>query len=342
MMAPVRGHFYSGQERPGAGRGAVEAGGAAWPRAVPADFDAAWRSLAPPEPLAAVAALERARLPWVRRAAEVLAQALRIPAAEAARLAAPGAAPEPPAPGGERRRPARDRTPRPEVVLAPWRLLPDRLDGVLSRCFAAGRPVLLLGDGLLPELAQALAEELTSAGLAAGALALLHAPDAAVLAAAAERGSRPLEPATAPRGVLAVAVHDELRAAARHAARAAFAAAPALGGCRPGALGRVRCDERVFSEFSAALLAELDAPGGTWTPAPLDREAPAALRNAVALGLEEGAAPIAGCDGSWRPSVLTNVDPQSRVVRLGDAVPLLLLERLSAPEAAGSAPGALG
>jgi len=135
----------------------------------------------------------------------------------------------------------------------------------------------------------------------------------------------------------------EVGYAAREIARGVFARLPGLSGQRAGGFGRVLCHERVFSRFSAALLAELAAlPDAARPLRCLDPGLAEHVRRAHELGLDEGATPIfTAADlpgplppGTLAPLVLTNVEEHLRIAWLGRPAPILCLVRVQSDERA--------
>ena len=138
-------------------------------------------------------------------------------------------------------------------------------------------------------------------------------------------------------GLMDVHQEDDLRAAARRAARLAFGRDWALGGWDAQALRRVRVARRLFSPFTAALLEELEEERSLDpAPWPYEREMQKTLREARQMGLGEGATLIhEGHRPSHRSSqpviltrlVFTNVEAGMGLLGIPSPVPLLLLER---------------
>jgi acyl-CoA reductase-like NAD-dependent aldehyde dehydrogenase len=139
-------------------------------------------------------------------------------------------------------------------------------------------------------------------------------------------------------------------AAAREVVALAFGRATALSGQLPGSIGRVACHERVFSRFSAELLALLDRDAEVAQP--LCAREPATLehaRRAHELGLDEGATLVFSRHGGdvatgvgasrerraedilW-PIVFTNVEEHMRLAWLGRPAPVLCLMRVANDE----------
>lgn len=240
--------------------------------------------------------------------------------------------------------------------------------GLLAR----GWRVAVLSDPHAPMIAASVVEALLEGGVDRRAVALLHddgdtlvrsALDALAGTAHAVRASAPTARARAlerlladaasrasrapfDREVRALANHSrcvradaDVEAEARAIAHAAFGRVPALGGQAPGVPGRVLCHERVFSRFSAALLAELAR--GEDLQRPL-RALDPALREHVAhafeLGLDEGATAIftpaelgarAARENELAPLVFTNVEEHMRIAWLGRPAPILCLVRVA-------------
>jgi len=146
-------------------------------------------------------------------------------------------------------------------------------------------------------------------------------------------------------------------AAAREVVARAFGRSATLSGQLPGSIGRVVCHERVFSRFSAELLALLDRDADVARP--LVALEPATIEHARRgreLGLDEGATLVfsptktrasddpAGPDAGiglsrarmaeailW-PTVFTNVEEHMRVAWLGRPAPVLCLMRVASDE----------
>ncbi len=196
------------------------------------------------------------------------------------------------------------------------------LAGTVLARLAGGWRVLILSDPHAPMLASRVVEALLEAGVARASFALLHEDGDAVLRRVISEESERLgalefsgssarvralerwlhEPAArAPRRelerrvrVLAnqsriVRADDDVESQARAIAHSAFARVPALGGQAPTVPGRVLCHERVFSRFTAALLAELAASDDVARPLrALDPALCEHVAQAFALGLDEG------------------------------------------------------
>jgi acyl-CoA reductase-like NAD-dependent aldehyde dehydrogenase len=239
----------------------------------------------------------------------------------------------------------------------------------------AGRTVLLLSDPHAPELAARVALAFADAGLPPDALALVHDDSGACLEAAArdERISsfhvsgpasvvRPLERRLAARRkpefgaglddthrlhVLRNRAHvvtrdEDITSAATAVIHGAFGRGSALSGQAPHSIGRVLCHERVFSHFTAELLAQLAASRDAREPlALLERELVDDARRMYELGLDEGATPIftaaesMGADARFHfPVVFTNVEEHMRLARVSRPAPVLRLMRCASDERA--------
>lgn len=250
-----------------------------------------------------------------------------------------------------------------------------------------GWAVVLVADPALPMLAREVALALDHADLPPGALSLLCDDGAGSLRAGLqapgvgwawvldleERGAEVLELAGRPRrgpagapgglpvlfeplasGTRVVRAAEDPEQAAREVALGALGRAQALSGQREGQVGRVVVHRRLFSRFSAALLAEVDRlsadPAGTL--ALLDPELPRYVERLRRLGLDEGAtllrgdgglwldprggpgSPGRGRDGTLEPLVFTNVEPRMRLARAQRPAPLLRLLRAEDDDAA--------
>ena len=226
---------------------------------------------------------------------------------------------------------------------------------------AGGACVALVADGRLPQAGVALARAFEAADLPRGALALL-VDDGRSLRRAARRDGRlafarecaapserlgvgengpadwvrvPLVSATA-----VVLAGDDPEAAAEDVLERALGPSRTLFGQFPGSVGRVLCERRVFSRFTAALLARLDAdPRWGEVRAPVEEDLARDVQEAWGLGLDEGAAPIFGeppalPGAGVAPLVFTNVDPYGRLIDLDRPLPLLRLARADSDEEA--------
>ena len=321
----VRGHLIGGEEGPGAGSGAVEAGGSAWSRAVPEDLERALAALAPVRPAASLTALRRAGDSLASSAGEWLGLRLGLSAGEGVVLAAEAGSlrlPDPPRPDDHGSGPLSS---APVVLRANWRGLFGDLIAALGETYAQGRPCLILADSQVPELAQSLGEVLLDCRLAPTALAVLHGAGEDLDVHLEAMGLQ-AQPIVATRGgVLHVGPRHDPIAAARHTVQAAFNRVPGLAGQRGLGPRLVRCDPRVLSRFTEALLEELEALGVAARLAPIEPRGKRALERAVERALDVGATPIWGCDGAFEPCVLTNLD--SGTVAPSPGLPLLLLSR---------------
>lgn len=260
-------------------------------------------------------------------------------------------------------------------VRAHWSELLAGVRNEVAPLLASGRSVLLLSDPHAPELASRVALAFAGAGLPPGALALVHDDSRACLEAAVhdERVTsfhvsgpaavvRPLERRLAARrahgfgaglddahalrvtsSVIRVVTRDEdVEGAATAVIDAAFGRVRALSGQAPGALGHVLCHERVFSRFTAELLAQLAVSRDAAEPlALLERELALDARRLYELGLDEGATPIftaaeaPGGDARYHfPVVFTNVEEHMRLARVSRPAPVLRLMRIASDERA--------
>jgi acyl-CoA reductase-like NAD-dependent aldehyde dehydrogenase len=135
-----------------------------------------------------------------------------------------------------------------------------------------------------------------------------------------------------------VGLEDDPTSAAALVIATGFGRSRALSGQAPGQTGRVLCHERVFSRFTAALLAALDTDRDVSRPIPpVDERARAYAVRVRDLGIDEGATLLhpRSFDVSG-PIVFTNVDPFSRVAGLSRPAPCVCLMRVSS-DAAGAA-----
>lgn len=249
------------------------------------------------------------------------------------------------------------------LVAGDWRrglagLAEDTLEALMR-----GRGVVVLPDARVPDLGLRLARAAERAGLGASVNVLFGMPrelvahalehpraSAATVTAAGPLVRRvELRRACVARGVaetrlvplrvgvVEVDARGDLEAQAGEVVEAAFGRGRTLGGQLSGTLGRVHCPPRVFSRFTATLLATLDSARCVREPLPqIDAEAVAAARSAGALGLDEGATLIAGGDGGTPPAarvvapmVFTNVEPAMASARRQDPLPVLCLLRLA-------------
>jgi hypothetical protein len=134
-----------------------------------------------------------------------------------------------------------------------------------------------------------------------------------------------------------VHVDDDPLERASAAAALALGRSEALSGQLPGHVGRIECHPRLFSAFTAALLAILESsPAHTEPLPPLDPDLPRELERVRELGLDEGATLIAeggpasreeDAWGNLFPLVFTNLEPSMRLARLERPMPVLLLQR---------------
>ncbi len=235
---------------------------------------------------------------------------------------------------------------------------------------AAGQSVVILSDRRLPMVADAIASALAAAGLPPGAWSLLHDDGAtarrellshdvvdAVCAAAPRAGlQRVARESSASRARMLdlvalcntshfVGLCDDAADAAAHVIAAAFGRARALSGQAPGQIGRVLCHERVFSKFTAALLAALETDRDILHPIPpIDYLAPGYTSRVHELGIDEGATLLHPRSFEAAPGnaerlgalVFTNVDPFLRLAALSRPAPCVCLMRVVS-EAAGAA-----
>lgn len=305
------------------------------------------------------------------REIELLHADLRVRLDAALHAHAPRAAPNPAARSGE---------PAPvALVRADATELLGSLAGSVFARLAGGWRVLIVSDPHAPMLATRVVEVLLEAGVARDSIALLHEDGDVVLRRAiVESGERlgalefsgssarvralerwlheaEARGARAPRRelerrvrVLAnqsriVRADDDVEAQARAIAHSAFARVPALGGQAPTVPGRVLCHERVFSRFTAALLAELAASDDVARPLrALDPALCEHVAQAFALGLDEGATAVFTPADRARvarsseeavalelaPLVFTNVEEHMRLAWLGRPAPILCLLRV--------------
>jgi acyl-CoA reductase-like NAD-dependent aldehyde dehydrogenase len=342
-------------------RGAGEVGEAgpwlgSWPTSGSADVEAALAVLraAPAEPVSGDVLGRAARL--LTRddaAAEALATRLGLTAAEC------GPHREARAPGPS---PAAGESSGVAVLLPHWSALLAGPFEAAACELARGRAVLLAADARLPAAVDHVAAALLSAGVAPDRLAVLHgltregieaalgAQGVCALAAQGDleriawlRGLATRRAIPVPElellraGASEVSRGDDLAAAARRIVDEAFGRSLTLSGQRAGALGRVHCDERVFSAFTHELLDALASSPDARDPLPLI-DAPAAerMRRLGAMGLDEGATCIAGGTEAERPrltsrrvlpAVFTNVTPGMAFVRRQPPARLLCLLR---------------
>jgi len=203
-----------------------------------------------------------------------------------------------------------------------------RLYRSVARELAAGRAVLLLSDGPLPAIAESVARHLLAAGIAPGALALIHDDgDTALRAACLDprvdrvlltcSGARCVERlawasglagrsgfGVGVRELAAPGVHvdglvpciervslgEDPEARAVEIAEAAFGRAQVLSGQAFGQVGRVFVHPHQLSRFTSALLTALEAQGLVDPPlVPLERSLVHDLEQARGQGLDEGA-----------------------------------------------------
>lgn len=232
-------------------------------------------------------------------------------------------------------------------------------EGLLRAVFPAlldGACVLILSDPDLPWVAQELVEQLSKESVLADVVALLHDDsDACLLAAAGEKFFQRAV-LSAPCAEVEAALNLQIQASANRdyrvteemqpglAARQVWAGAfdpiGTLSGQRDGQIGRVFCDERRLSEFTSALLEQIDA----------QEDAPACklfkpglfahMDRLCGLGLDEGATLLCGGPGEGagfreqrrnailRPSVLTNAEPTMGLVRATRPAPVLSIVRV--------------
>ncbi|WP_145064965.1 hypothetical protein [Engelhardtia mirabilis] len=316
----MRGHLIGGEERPGAGSGAVEAGGSSWSRANSIDLERALGELSPVEPDSALRSLALAGDCLAESAGEWLGLRLGLSAGEGVVLAAEAAAQRSPVPlsDGEAGR-------GPRVLRAGWRGLLGDLAAALGEAFAAGRPALILADPLLPELAHSFGEVLLECGLPAHAVAVLHACGDDLDAPLEAVGLEPRPIVALRGGVLRVGPEDDPEAAASHAIQAAFSRVPSLVGQRGFGPRLVSCEPRLLSVFTESLLLELEELGRATRLAAIEPRSKRALERAVERALDIGATPIWGCEGTFGPCVMTNLEPGTLPPAPG--LPLLLLSR---------------
>jgi alpha-ketoglutaric semialdehyde dehydrogenase len=271
------------------------------------------------------------------------------------------------------------------LFLAHWTDLVGPLLLRLANWLLGGSTVIVIADPRLPEACELVARALEAAGLPAGVVALLHDDGQSIVRSALEsnglawlrtRGSsaeldaiealarrlgasadRSLWPlASASYGVLLRA--DPAEEAQRVLERA-LAPSDTLCGQLPDAIGRVLCHQRQFSRFTAELLDRLERSADLARPfAPVESDLPGWMREAWALGLDEGACPVFGevparpaalpgaepggaaAEGGPRgrapkavqPVVFTNVEPAGRLGGLERPAPLLRLVRAESDE----------
>lgn len=267
--------------------------------------------------------------------------------------------------------------PRGVAVHAPhWSELVREPARRLFAALAAGETVVLLSDRRLPMAADAIATALAHADLPPGVWSLLHEDgatclrdllahdDVGALCAAGPRvqmhrlareslagatRARSLELVPLSNTSHVIRLEDDPSAAAAHVIDAAFGRAHALSGQAPGQVGRVLCNERVFSRFSAELLSGLEHSPDVLHAVPLiDGEARQHASRARELGLDEGATLIhprsldlAAAQGESENAtpatlVFTNVDPFLRLAGLSRPSPCLCLMRVVS-DSAGAA-----
>ncbi len=248
------------------------------------------------------------------------------------------------------------------VWIPDWTELIDGDWRHVARELAGGNRLVLLPDARVPLLADRMVEALLKGGIEPEALVLLHGADEEALAAAIQRpevgavlASGDGERVRWLRGLVRQGVRADLRLKrcravevergqdlerrAEQVVQQAFGRLSVLSGQLPGQVGRVFCDESCFSEFTEAVVAQVDR-----LPRPLpliDREAVGQVRKSWALGLDEGATLIRGgaeLEGTARrclaPTVFTNVEASMQSARRVGPEPVLCLLRGS-PEAQG-------
>jgi len=273
------------------------------------------------------------------------------------------------------------------LFLAHWSDLASPLLMKLATWLLGGSTAIVVADPGLPEAAGFLARALERAGLPPGVVALLHDDGRTLVRAAfeqaglawlrargtraemqaleglARRGRAPAELSLWP---LACAVYGiPLRAdpaeEAQRVLERALSPSDTLCGQLPDAVGRVLCHQRQFSRFTAELLDRLERSAHADRPfAPVEADLPGWMREAWALGLDEGACPVFGevsarapgppepdpADGAEPPAVrgrapravapvvFTNVEPGGRLCGLERPAPLLRLARVETDEEA--------
>lgn len=334
------------------------AGSSPWPRAGAEELERARQALAARGPawrrLSAKTRVERLRpaLPvFVRGPAASLPEALGLSAQTLpAALLRPPSSVEPPFGAGL------DGGESAVLVVADWREGPA---GLLRRVLgelAAGRAVIALPHALWPAAGALVARALDACGpLPAAVLfddgatvvrAAAGQPDLACRAYPTDERVRALDSAgrlavryePMARRTAVVLEGDRPGPAARRIARAAFGRAETLSGQLFGAVGRVLCHELRFAELSAELVRGLEGAWRDRPPVPLVEPA-TERRAAEVLGraLDEGACLVFGGE-RWQgpgprvralvPALVTNADPDRRVVRTPWPVPLLALARV--------------
>lgn len=228
-----------------------------------------------------------------------------------------------------------------------------------------GRAAALAADPRMPCAAEAVGRALLSAGIPPGAISVLFGLDEAALASLARaaraihsRGDRraiarlrrsvedggtcEMRLSRLRSGTCELALGADLDRAALEVVERAFGRTATLSGQRAGALARVHCPEHLFSDFTARLLATLEASPAALDPLPLvDRQALASVRATWATGLDEGATLIFGGEGFLErgvaegntdrrvfPTVFTNVELASELARRVEPEPVLALLRV--------------
>lgn len=228
----------------------------------------------------------------------------------------------------------------------------------LARELLLGHAPVVVSDGRMPEVAQALARAAEAVGLPRGVLQVLHGPTRELVALGLEgaRGAgalcasgslermaelrrlceqRGLDPRLAAlrAGAAEILPDEDLTLAAQVVVERAFGRAATLGGQLSGTLARVHCPARCFARFSELLLETLAASPAARRPVPqLDAAALARAQAACELGLDEGATLIAGGESdaerrTFAPAVLTNVEAYMESARRQEPVPVLCLLR---------------
>jgi acyl-CoA reductase-like NAD-dependent aldehyde dehydrogenase len=221
------------------------------------------------------------------------------------------------------------------LFLAHWTDLVGPLLLRLSNWLIGGSTLVVIADPRLPEACELVARALEASGLPAGVVALLHDDGQTLVRSALESGGMtwlrargsPAEldaldalarrlgaPGQRSLWPLASATHGvQLRAdpaeEARRVLQRALGSSDTLCGQLPDAIGRVLCHQRQFSRFTAELLDRLERSAELARPfLPVESDLPGWMREAWALGLDEGACPIFG-EVPARPAALPGADP---------------------------------
>jgi hypothetical protein len=237
-------------------------------------------------------------------------------------------------------------------------------EGLVRAVFPAlldGASVLILSDPDLPWLSQELVGQLTQEPVLMDAVALLHDDRDVCLEEAIGENFFVRAILSEARDKIELKAKDRLEIqlqaslnldytvsseadpelAAREVWLGAFDPVKTLSGQRAGQIGRVFCDERRLSEFTAALLERVDAGANAPTCKLFKQGLFAHMDSLCGLGLDEGATLLRGGPGEGagfreqrrnailRPSVLTNAEPTMGLVRATRPAPVLSIVRVS-------------